>query len=239
MKNLAQEFKYKLRGILNLFADRSDYRPPHCGNIRTLLLHLCDMDEPLCLWILRWLAYPLRNPGAKMSTALVINGSGGTGVSLFFEYVAARLHRDTGRVITDRQLHDGFFNWVVAPTANFVVVDGHFTQRNAARLKALVTADSLFVAGRREAPRTRANQLNFVFMSSWPDFLPESLGDKRFVIVEAPPARQASFYEAIAHEIEHGGIDEFRQYLMRDLVMGDFNADTRPPAPSRNQREAA
>jgi hypothetical protein len=238
VKNLAQELKYKLRAILNVFADRSDYRPPHCGNIRTLLLHLCDMDEQLCLWVLRWLAFPLRNSGAKMSTAVIINGYNGTGMSLFFERVAARLHGDNGRVITARQLHDGFFSRYVA-ASSLVAVDGPVAPRHVARLKELISAESIIVSDAGQAPRTRPNRLNFVFMSSSPDFLPEDIGNRRFVVIEAPPARQASFYEAIRHEIEHGGVDAFREYLMRDLVMGDFNADTPPPAPACSHREAA
>lgn len=74
-------------------------RPAHCGNIMTLLAHLCDMDDELQLWVLRWLAYPLRNPGARMSTALVLNGGQGSGKSLFLNFVVAELYGDVAAKI--------------------------------------------------------------------------------------------------------------------------------------------
>ena len=37
--------------------------PTSCGNINALLLHLCDFDHALHMWVLRWLAFPLQNPG--------------------------------------------------------------------------------------------------------------------------------------------------------------------------------
>ena len=30
-------------------------------------------------WVLRWLAYPLQHPGAKMRTAMVVHGDEGSG----------------------------------------------------------------------------------------------------------------------------------------------------------------
>ena len=41
-------------------------------------------------WVLKWLAYPIQHPGAKMRTALVLHGPQGTGKNMFFEAIMAK-----------------------------------------------------------------------------------------------------------------------------------------------------
>jgi hypothetical protein len=38
-----------------------------------------------------------------------------------------------------------------------------------------------------------------------------------------------AFYRSIDYEIENGGIDAFRDFLLRDLDMGEFDELTPPP----------
>ena len=215
-------------------------RPGHCGNILVLLAHLCDMDHDMQLYVLRWLAYPLRNPGAKMSTALVFNGGQGSGKSLFFKYVAAAMYDENAAMIRPNDLHSKFNYWAVG--ANLVVVDGDYAPRHLERMKAFHAAESFMITLKGHEPRSVVNRLNFVYLSDQEDFLPKDAGSRRFVVVEVPPARPRGFYEAIAYEIANGGVDAFRDYLMRGLDMSDFNENTLPPAapaPRDDQRDAA
>jgi putative DNA primase/helicase len=238
MKFNFSKLKQLLVGAFNWLPTHADLRPARCGNIRTLLLHLCDMDAGLCTWILRWIAFQLRNPDAKMSTGLIINGKH-PGKSLFFEDVLDLLFGLSSRVIAADQLHDRFTSWAVAP-CSLVIVHGAFVPRHAARMRAFITAESVIVERRGQAPQTRPNHLNFVFLSNSPDFLPEDVGGRRFVVVETPPEWPRSFLEAVKDEIDHGGVHDFLEYLMRDLDMGTFNESTLPPAPAlRKHQEAA
>lgn len=206
-------------------------RPAHCGNIMTLLAHLCDMDDELQLWVLRWLAYPLRNPGARMSTTLVLNGGQGSGKSLFLKFVVAELYGDVAAKIRPRDLHSVFNGWIEG--ASLVIVDGEFARSHMARLKDVITADSFVLERKGQPTKTLPNRLNFVYVSSNPDFLPADVGNRRFAVIEVPPARQREFYRAVVHEISEGGADAFRDYLMHGLDMGPFNETTLPPASVR------
>lgn len=212
-------------------------RPAHCGNIMTLLAHLCDMDDELQLWVLRWLAYPLRNPGAKMSTALVLNGGENSGKSLFLNFVVAELYGEVAAKIRPRDLHSVFNGWIEG--ASLVIVDGEFARSHVARLKDVITADSFLIERKGQAAKTVPNRLNFVYVSSNPDFLPADLGNRRFAVIEVPPARQRAFYQAVVHEISEGGADAFRDYLMHGLDMGTFNESTLPPASVRQGYRSA
>lgn len=212
-------------------------RPAHCHNILTLLAHLCDMDDELQLWTLRWLAYPLRNPGAKMATALVLNGGEGSGKSLFVNFVVASLYGDAAAKLRPRDLHSAFNGWIDG--ASLAVVDGEFARSHIARMKAAITTDSFIVERKGQAMKIVRNRLNFIYVTSSPDFLPADIGSRRFVVIEVPPARQRAFYHAVLHEIAEGGIDAFRDYLLHGLEMGSFNESTLPPACVRAERSAA
>lgn len=226
MKSLLQKLRLISAAVAGHF-DRRDYQPVTFCNIKALLMHLCDFDEELCLWVMRWLAYPLRNPGAKMGRALVVNGEKDSGKSLFFNGVAVRLYElGHGRVIHDAQLHAAYNEWATAP---FVVVDGTFSKPHAARLKELVVADAILVERKGQRARRRKNRTNFVFLSSSTEFLPVIETDRRLCVMEVPPRREAMLYRAAAYEMENGGVEAFRDFLMRDLDMGDFDEQTQPP----------
>lgn len=205
----------------------NEARPGHCSNIMTLLAHLCDMDDELRLWVLRWLAYPLRKPGAKMSTALIFNGGEGSGKSLFMNFVVADLYGDAAAKIRPRALHSGYDGWIEG--TSLTLVDGEFARTHIARMKEMMTAESLNVEPKGQNPKMVPNRLNFIFVTSSPDFLPADIGNRRFMVIEVPPARQRAFYQAVVHEIADGGVDAFRDYLMHGLDMGTFNEDTPPP----------
>lgn len=205
-----------------------DARPAHCGNIMTLLAHLCDMDDEVRLWVLRWLAFPLRNPGARMSTALVFNGSEGSGKSLFMNFVVAAIYGDSAVKIRPRDLHRTFNGWM--DDASLAVVDGDFARSYIAKMKAAMTAQSFVVERKGQVPRVAANRLNFIYVTSSPDFLPAEIANRRFMVIEVPPRQQCAFYQAVVHEIAEGGVDAFRDYLVHGLDMGAFNEHTPPPA---------
>ncbi len=66
-----------------------------------LLYYLCSGEQnalELANWVIRWLAYPIQNPGAKMRTALIFHGQQGTGKNLFFESIMG-IYGEYGRIV--------------------------------------------------------------------------------------------------------------------------------------------
>lgn len=233
LQRLATSFKLFVRKTSVLMKSPSAQTPPACNNIDALLLFLCDFHKPTYLWVKQWLAYPLLHPGAKMSTALVINGEPGNGKSIFFEQVAAALHGTNGRVIDEAQLHSSYKYW--AEDIALAVVNGRFTARNSTRMKELITTDKVRVG-------TAAKRIHssFIFISGSPDFLPLNQCNRRFFIIETPPKMMCGFYDAACSDIKNGGVEVFREHLMTQLDMSDFDENTRPPTMStQTKREAA
>jgi putative DNA primase/helicase len=203
----------------------------HCTNIDVLLMHLCDFDRERYTYILRWLAYPLRNPGAKMRYGLIVKGEPRTGIKTFFQHVAIALHQGAGRIV-----HPGALNatlnhsWAGAP---LVVVNGSVPRHAMAHVKALITSDTVIVERKHEPARWVPNRMNFVFLTGNRDAIPAAPDNRRFMVLEAPPAREEAFYRAIEREIEDGGIDAFRHFLLHVVPMGSFNETTVPPGVER------
>jgi hypothetical protein len=215
-----------LAALAARLTSRAHHQPlDHC-NIMTLLRHLCDFNDEKALYVLRWLAYPLRHPGAKMDIALVVNGERGTGKRLFFQQVVAALYGKAAYVRPAVRPLATYSNWPAG--VRLVVLRGVFSKWNATRLKELAAAKAL-LTNDEGIIYPQVNRLNIVFLSDSPEFLPVLDSDPRLFVLEVPPPMPGCWYAAIADEIKHGGIDAFRHFLLHDLDMGDFNEHTRPP----------
>jgi phage/plasmid primase-like uncharacterized protein len=202
----------------------------NCLLIRTLLAHLCNGDEELETWILRWLAYPLRNPGAKMPTSIIMHGDEGSGKNFFFERVVKPIYGDYGYVIGNDQLESKFNDW--ASMKLFMVADEVVTRAELkqmkGKLKGLISGETVIVNPKGMPEHVEKNQMNFVFLSNELQPLALDKTDRRYLVVWTPPALGREFYESVGAEIAQGGIEAFYHFLMYELDMGDFNAHTKP-----------
>lgn len=107
---------------VNLFSGwKMTPKEGNCIQIKTLLLHLVDGNDDMFTWIARWLAYPLRNPGAKMETSIIMHGDEGSGKNFFFEKVIKAIYGEYGYVIGNQQLEAPFNDW--ASMKLFMVAD--------------------------------------------------------------------------------------------------------------------
>ena len=82
-------------GHIEIYYDRpetdDEMTSREAGELRRkieLLEYLCSEEKNSRIvfdWVLKWIAYPIQHPGAKMRTALIFHGPQGTGKNLFFE----------------------------------------------------------------------------------------------------------------------------------------------------------
>ncbi len=216
---------------VNLFSGwQMKPRKGACIQILTLLSHLCNGVEAMETWIARWLAYPLRNRGAKMETSIIMHGDEGSGKNFFFEKVVKAIYGEYGYVIGNAQLESNFNDW--ASMKLFLVADEVVTKSELrqmkGKLKYLVAGDSVIINPKGLPEHSEANQMNFVFLSNELQPLALDKTDRRYLVVWTPPALGADFYVSVAQEIAAGGIEAFYYYLMYELDMGDFNEHTKP-----------
>ncbi len=203
-----------------------------CGHLIDLLAHMCGGDHDqlgLMIWVLRWLAYPLQNPGAKMKTCIVIHGPQGTGKNLFFESVM-KIYGRYGRVVGQDQIEDKYNGW--ASRLLFLVADEVVARSDLYqvknKLKSLITGDWIEINQKHVASYPERNHVNMVFLSN--ETLPVVLeeDDRRHAVIWTPEKLGPEFYDKVLDEIASGGVEALHDQLL-NLDLGDFHPGTPPP----------
>lgn len=203
-----------------------------CDKLLEVLRYMCSLDdkpEKLYNWILRWLAYPIKVPGAKMKSTLVVHGPEGVGKNIFFDAIRD-IYGRYGRVIGQDAIEDKFNDWASRKLfliANEVIARSElFHVKN--KLKSLITDDWIRINPKNMAAYDERNHANLVFLSN--EMLPVILSedDRRYAICWTPQPLPAEFYEEVGKEIRAGGIAALHQFLI-DIDLEGFDEHTKPP----------
>jgi len=206
-------------------------KPGNCERLLDLLRYMCSEDrnpEALYQWVLRWIAFPIQHPGAKMKTTVVVHGPQGAGKNLFFEAVM-KIYGEYGDVLDQSAVEDKFNDW--ASRKLFMIADEVVARSDVYhiknKLKALITGDRLRINPKNFAAYWERNHLNLVFLSneSMPVVLEED--DRRHCVIWTPGKMPREYYSAVMAEIASGGVEALHDYLLH-LDLGDFDAGTNP-----------
>jgi len=204
----------------------------NCEQLLSLLYHMCSGEQnsmDLAKWVIKWLAYPLQNPGAKMRTTLVLHGPQGTGKNLFFEAIMM-IYGCYGRVIDQSAIEDKFNDW--ASRKLFLIADEVVARSDLYhvknKLKAFITGEWIRINIKNMAAYEEKNHVNLVFLSNerMPVVIEED--DRRHCVIWTPPKKDPNFYQAIGAEIANGGIAALHDWLI-NIDLGDFNEHSKPP----------
>lgn len=218
----------------NLF-DGLETQPVHgkCEAILDLLMHLCGgMTETGVRdykWILKWLAYPLQNVGAKMRTALIIHGLQGIGKNLFFDLIR-KMYGKYGEIIGQEQLESPFNSWAshkLFLVANEVAPSNEkYHSKN--KLKALITEDSIMIRSLYVNPYSESNHMNIVFLSN--DLMPVVIeeDDRRHMVIWCGDKPDVDFFNDIYAEINNGGVEALLSYLTYEVDCTGFDEHSKP-----------
>lgn len=227
-------------GICNLYGGwPTQPAAGQCDELLGLLEYLCSReDNPLEVysWLLKWLAYPIQHPGAKMQTSLLMHGPEGTGKNTFFGAIRA-LYGEYGGIFSQTELESQFNGWAsrrLFMIGNEVVTRAELYQQQG-RLKNMITEPEWQLNEKNMPARLEANRCNFVFFSNRLDIAKLDAEDRRYCVIWTPGASEIHQYDAVHNEIKNGGIAALHQYLL-DLDLADFSPHTRPPM-TRSKRE--
>ncbi len=207
-------------------------RAGKCTALLDLLRYMCAADqnaEDLYQWALKWLAYPIQHPGAKMKTTLVIHGPQGTGKNMFFEAVMS-IYGRYGRVIDQSAIEDKFNDW--ASRKLFLIADEVVARSDLYhvknKLKAFITGEWIRINPKNMAAYEERNHVNLVFLSNerMPVVLEED--DRRHAVIWTPAKLGPDFYNEVAAELHDDGAAALHDFLLH-LPLGDFQAHTLPP----------
>jgi putative DNA primase/helicase len=209
-----------------------------CDKLLELLEYLCGQEDDThqaFYWVLKWVAYPVQHPGAKMRTALVFHGPQGTGKNLFFESVMA-VYGEYGRIVDQSAVEDKFNDW--ASKKLFMIADEVVARQELFhvknKLKGLVTGTSIRINPKNVAAHDESNHVNLVFLSNESQPLVLEKDDRRYTVIHTPEKLSEAFYQDVRDEINAGGIAALHHYLLQ-LDLGDFDEHTKPPMTQAKQ----
>lgn len=207
-------------------------RAGSCDRLLALGEYLCSLDprgNEMWQWLLKWLAYPLQHPGAKMKTAIIMHGPQGTGKNLFFEAVV-QVYGTYGQVVDQDTVEDKYNDYLSRKL--FLVADEvvarmeMFHAKN--KLKVLVTSDMITINPKFVTRYRERNHVNLVFLSNEIQPMALERDDRRYAVIWTPPKWDAAMYNAVLAEIRDGGVEALHHYLLH-LDLGDFGPATLPP----------
>ena len=237
------------------FADadrRNAWAAEGCKSLRKLLRKLCSYEaekkDELYLWVLRWLAYPIQNPGAKMQSCILMHGSQGAGKNTFFdamldiygdyavEFGPSQLEKRFNALFSKKMFAIG--NEVVASREDLYHVKGH--------IKHMITERRWVVEAKNKDERWERNCCNFAFLSN--EINPQALdkGDRRHCVIWTPsvPDKEAqaeewadwwhNYWAPAKDERKNGGVAALYWYL-KGLDLDGFNEATWPPMTQAKQ----
>ena len=189
-------------------------------------------DPAHATWLRRWFAAPLRVPGLKVRSGVLIwsmgqrIGKGILGVTM------KRLYGPNFHKTSDDILFGRFGYW--AHRRCFIMIDEiepKTKYETSNKLKDIITRDEITIELKGTAPYTTRDCLIYYFTSNELDALQLSQQDSRFFIWETtaaaigPEERNAYF-----HWLDHdGGAANLMHYFTQELDMGDFDANEPPP----------
>ncbi len=211
-----------------------------CERLLELLRYLCGNENnggEVYEWVLRWLAYPLQHPGAKLHSAIVVHGPQGTGKSRFFE-AYGKIYGEYSLVLNQGAIEDKFnADWTERKL--FIVADEIVARQDMYhlknQLKNFITGEWVRVNPKNVAAHRERNHMNLVFLSNEKQPVVLENDDRRHLVIWTPPPLSAAFFEEVDAEIAAGGIAALHHHLLQ-LDMGDFKPWSRPPMTRSKQQ---
>lgn len=184
-------------------------------------------------WLLDWLAYPLQNPGKKMSTYVLMHGAtNGSGKSLLFDEIISRIYGAHGVVGGQAQFDARFTGW---RDGKFYVCFEELASRegqqeSAEALKYLVSGRTTHVEKKNADSVERKNLLNVVILSNRVQPIKLDSDDRRaFVIWIDKKIPHEILSELVTRDDLLPGVAEaFFYYLLHRPISKSF----RPKAPA-------
>ncbi len=203
------------------------------------------IDPAHLLWLKRWLAYPIRNPGTKMFTCVLLwSHTGGTGKNLLGEIAAPIYGASNVTTIKSRHLAGDFNGW--AEGKQFIIGDEitlEDKRHTSGDLKSMLTSRTVRINRKGIESYEIPDCANFLFTSNDPTAIMLDQGERRTFVwhVNEEPlgddygrdfmrwlyGYQGPPYDRPAEA--RSGAAALAWYLTEELEMGDFSPTAPPP----------
>jgi hypothetical protein len=207
---------------------------------RKLLDHMFKGgDQAHRLWFEQWLGWPLREPGAKLSSAVGVWGLPGRGKSIVAEHAMAAIYGRNFTSISQIEFEESFNEW--AGARQFVLVDEVSANDSRAlgdRFKKLITQKEIRVNEKFVPKYTLPDHINYYLTSNSPRAFYVEDEDRRFFIHRVPDEQlPREFFDVFVDDwlaIKGGqptgsGAPALLHYFLHELNYCGFRPHAPPP----------
>ena len=200
--------------------------------LKHIRMILCNDDEDVFNYFIKWLAVKLQDPARKVNTSMIFRSVEGTGKDLFFNYFGNNILGSKYYVNEDKaEIYFGRFNSMIEDRILAVVnessVKDNMNMTN--NIKNAITKDYNTIEHKGLKPYLNKNHIAWVFLANNKNPVTVSSTDRRFCAVECcnKYANNPKYLTPLLAEIESGEYDRlFYDYLMeQDLSKINFTAD--------------
>jgi len=213
--------------------------PEKAQPILDLLFWLVNDDRDAYDWIVKWLALPLQQVGAKMRTAILMHGvQQGAGKSLFFGEIHRRIYgNEYSAVVGQHQLDGSYTEW--RSRMLFCLFEEIFSNAtkysHMGTVKHMITGPTQRIEKKFASGWEEKNHMNVVFLSNENQPLPVEPMDRRLLVIWPDRKLDPAVTERIKAVLDDGGVEAWYRYLL-DIDLTGFDEHTEPPMTSAKQR---
>lgn len=217
----------------------SDEAFEQARGIFDLLYHLCERDHDIADWVIKWLAYPLQNQGAKMASACLFHGHiQGAGKSLFFDGIMRKIYDKYSVTLGQTALESDYNDW--AEQKLYCVFEEIFNNQSKFKtmglIKHMVTGNTIRIDKKFMSGWEESNHVNCVFLSNEVQPLPLEENDRRFLVSWPETKLPEEIYDAAIESANNPeAIRAWYTYLLQVPLAG-FGTHTEPPMTDAKQR---
>lgn len=212
-----------------------------CVPLIDLVKFLCGRETAAYEWLMKWLAYPLQHPGAKMNTSVLLcSAVQGSGKSLFFEKIMTRIYGEKYSVTLGQNgLESIYTDW--AERKLYCLFEEIFNNKSKfgmmGLIKHMITGEKIRIEKKFMSGYSQNNHINCVFLSNEVQPLAIEERDRRFLVLEPNQKLDEKLKGLIEQclEPDSKAISAFYTYLL-SMDLTDFTPYTEPPMTKAKQK---
>jgi len=241
-------FPAEHEGCLNLWEGLSVV--PAKGNWKDILRHiyviLCNRDRSKFIYVIKWLAFMVQNPGKRAETVLIFKGKEGAGKGFIFGRLV-EAYGCHGSYTNSAEGLVGRFNAHLAQTVFLLADEANFAGNRAAEgvLKQLISEPKMPVEAKFKDLSATNNFLHIIMCTNQNWVVPAHHDSRRYFIneVDSRYARnecsdeeRKNYFDKLYHILYNGGLEAMLFDLM-NMQLGDWHPRTAMPSTEEMDRQ--
>jgi hypothetical protein len=208
---------------------------PQPGDCSLYLAHvkenICSNDPVKYDYLIKWMAYAVRNPHQQGYVAIVIQGLKGVGKNIFAE-AFAKLFGSHGIVLSDSARVLGHFNAHLRDKSVLIADEAFFagSRRDERILKDLITGNTLSIEAKGVDVVTVRNLLHILILGNDSWLVPTTWDERRYLVLRCSDAHRGEqqYFGAILEQLKNGGYAALLHHLMHEVDLSNFNVRKAP-----------